>query len=398
VTILDQALADPDTKAIIFSEWVGMLELIREHLEREKIGYAWHTGSVPQKKRRAEINAFKQDPACRIFLCSESGGVGLNLQNASLVINVDLPWNPAKLEQRIARAWRKGQTRPVHVINLIAESTIEHGMLETLAHKQGLADGVLDGIGELSEIKLKKGGQSFLSRLEQTLEIGKVSGPGRGGGGNDSPPDPAIAFATKLHRALGDQLIHCEEHFPAGDAPSKLYIVTLGLGPVTMEAVHDQLKKCYPQFSSDPAWLEENVILMNTASHEAILKLQRAGLIQTNTRAKRDLLRPGENNPPKSDPRLIKLAAERAEEIRAAAVLISAKLHHLAPAHQHNALLKTAQIGAIRNALNPPENLTELREESHRKHLPEALQPFLKTLTQETEIIELQRVLKESQV
>jgi SNF2 family DNA or RNA helicase len=76
----------------------------------------------PQQKRRGEINAFKTDPDCRVFLSTDSGGVGLNLQNASVVINCDLPWNPAKLEQRIARAWRKHQTRPVTVINLVAET------------------------------------------------------------------------------------------------------------------------------------------------------------------------------------------------------------------------------------------------------------------------------------
>ena len=70
---------------------------------------AWHTGSLAQERRRAEINRFKRDPACRLFLSTDSGSVGLNLQAASAVVNVDLPWNPAKLEQRIARAWRKNQ-------------------------------------------------------------------------------------------------------------------------------------------------------------------------------------------------------------------------------------------------------------------------------------------------
>ena len=60
------------------------------------------------------------------------------------MINCDLPWNPAKLEQRIARAWRKHQTESVTVINLVSENTIEHRMLDTLANKQALADGVLD--------------------------------------------------------------------------------------------------------------------------------------------------------------------------------------------------------------------------------------------------------------
>ena len=80
----------------------------------------------------------------------------MNLQNASVVINCDLPWNPAKLEQRIARAWRKHQTRPVTVINLVSENTIEHRMLDTLSNKQALADGVLDRMGNLKEIKLQQ--------------------------------------------------------------------------------------------------------------------------------------------------------------------------------------------------------------------------------------------------
>ncbi len=103
--VIEEALSDPDVKVIVFSEWIGMLEKARAWAEGEGIGFAWHTGGVPQKRRRSEILAFRNDPSCRIFFSTDSGGVGLNLQNASVVINCDLPWNPAKLEQRIARAW-----------------------------------------------------------------------------------------------------------------------------------------------------------------------------------------------------------------------------------------------------------------------------------------------------
>ena len=105
--ILEECRDNQDVKAIIFSEWTRMLELARELCQRLKLGFAWHTGAVPQKRRRAEINLFKSDPGCRVFLSTDSGAAGLNLQNASVVVNCDLPWNPAKLEQRIARAWRK---------------------------------------------------------------------------------------------------------------------------------------------------------------------------------------------------------------------------------------------------------------------------------------------------
>jgi len=105
--ILEECRDNAEVKVLVFSEWERMLELVRGLCRQLKLGFAWHTGSVPQKRRRAEINAFKSDPGCRIFLSTDSGAVGLNLQNASVVINCDLPWNPAKLEQRIARAWRK---------------------------------------------------------------------------------------------------------------------------------------------------------------------------------------------------------------------------------------------------------------------------------------------------
>ena len=134
--ILDDLLEEPDRKIIVFSEWERMLELVRELAAEMGVEAAWHTGSVPQQRRRAEIMRFKQDPACRLFLSTDSGSVGLNLQVASAVVNVDLPWNPARLEQRIARAWRKNQTRSVTVVNLVCEDSIEHGILHLLARSR----------------------------------------------------------------------------------------------------------------------------------------------------------------------------------------------------------------------------------------------------------------------
>lgn len=191
--VLDECLADADVKVIVFSEWTGMLERVREWADSQRIGYAWHTGDVPQKRRRAEILAFRQDPACRLLLSTDSGGVGLNLQNASVVINCDLPWNPARLEQRIARAWRKNQLRAVTVVNLIAEDTIEHGMLASLAQKTELAQGVLDGMGNLAQIKLKG-----------KTGIPETAGAGNGGtaaGRDADTEDAAIRSGGELRRA-----------------------------------------------------------------------------------------------------------------------------------------------------------------------------------------------------
>ena len=143
--LLPDLLAEPGRKVILFSEWERMLQLVREMAEEMGLDFAWHTGSVPQQKRRLEIDRFKRDPDCRLLLSTDSGSVGLNLQVASAVVNLDLPWNPAKLEQRIARAWRKNQRRTVDVINLVTEDSIEHNILHLLDRKQAIAASVLDG-------------------------------------------------------------------------------------------------------------------------------------------------------------------------------------------------------------------------------------------------------------
>jgi len=192
-SILDDILGDdPTAKVIIFSEWVRMLDLVKELLAEKRIVFAEHTGKIPQQKRRAQIRMFKQDPECRIFLSSESGGAGLNLQAANIVINLDLPWNPAKLEQRIARAWRKHQKRSVHVINLVAEGSIENSMLNKLAYKTALADSVLDGAAFKERPTDKAGRQAFAERVGALL-----------GGEAPEPKSPAV---EKPPKALKEEL------------------------------------------------------------------------------------------------------------------------------------------------------------------------------------------------
>jgi len=167
--ILDDILSEPDVKALIFSEWVRMLDLIKELLDAKQIGYAEHTGKIPQRQRREQIKRFKENPDCRIFLSSESGGTGLNLQTANVVINIDLPWNPAKLEQRIARAWRKHQQRSVRVINLVSTNTIENKMIHKLAYKTTLANSVLDGAKFEERPKGASGREAFATRVSELL-------------------------------------------------------------------------------------------------------------------------------------------------------------------------------------------------------------------------------------
>jgi hypothetical protein len=201
--VLGELLAEPDRKVIVFSEWERMLSLVRELSQELGIEFAWHTGSVPQDRRRAEIARFKRDPDCRLFLSTDSGSVGLNLQAASAVVNLDLPWNPAKLEQRIARAWRKNQLRTVDVINLVTEDSIEQAMLHVLSQKQALADGVLDGRDDLKAMKLRSGRRAFIERMSVMMASPATS---------VGPPQPQRTLRDELIEAHGDELLLLETH------------------------------------------------------------------------------------------------------------------------------------------------------------------------------------------
>lgn len=131
-------------KVVIFSQWERMTRLIAQQLDKSGIGYEYLHGGVPSAKRKDLIDNFNDNLASRVFLSTDAGSTGLNLQVASTVINIDLPWNPAVLEQRIARIYRLGQQRNVQVINMVAIGTIEEQMLDKLRFKSAMFEGVLD--------------------------------------------------------------------------------------------------------------------------------------------------------------------------------------------------------------------------------------------------------------
>ena len=159
VEILKDIFENTDNKIVIFSQWERMTRLVARELRDMNIGYEYLFGGVPSKKRKDLISNFNSDKSKRVFLSTDAGGVGLNLQIANIVINLDLPWNPAVLEQRIGRVHRLGQKENVQVINLISKNTIEHKILGTLSFKKSTFDGVLDGGDNrvlMGESKLKK--------------------------------------------------------------------------------------------------------------------------------------------------------------------------------------------------------------------------------------------------
>jgi superfamily II DNA or RNA helicase len=177
MTLLEEMLEEKETKVVVFSQWLRMHELLQRKLDERGWEYVLFHGGVEGSKRKHLVDRFRERPECRIFLSTDAGGVGLNLQHANVVVNVDLPWNPAVLEQRIGRVHRIGQRQPVRVLNLVAENSIEHQMLSVLAFKSSLFAGVLDG-GE-TEVFL---GGTRLSKFMESVE-GVTS--------KLEPPDPA---------------------------------------------------------------------------------------------------------------------------------------------------------------------------------------------------------------
>jgi SNF2 family DNA or RNA helicase len=134
-----------DHKLVVFSQWETMALEAARVLEQLNVGHVVLHGGLPGPQRKAVLERFQTDPACRVFVSTDAGGTGLNLQAADTVVNLELPWNPAVLEQRIARAHRMGQERPVRVINFVTRGTIEEKVMRTLEAKQQMFAGLFDG-------------------------------------------------------------------------------------------------------------------------------------------------------------------------------------------------------------------------------------------------------------
>lgn len=163
--LFDDLFTDPDAKAVVFSQWTRTHDIVIRRLEARGLGYVSFHGGVASDKRSELVDRFRNDKTCRVFLSTDAGSTGLNLQQASTLVNMDLPWNPAILEQRIARIHRMGQERPVRIINFVSKGTIEEGMLSVLAFKRSLSAGILDGGS--SEISL---GGTRLNRFMNDVE------------------------------------------------------------------------------------------------------------------------------------------------------------------------------------------------------------------------------------
>jgi SNF2 family DNA or RNA helicase len=208
-------------KVIIFSEWIKMHRLIGEMLRKKGVGFTELNGKVPVKQRGDLIKGFEQNPECKVFLSTEAGGAGLNLQAADILINFELPWNPAKKNQRIGRIDRLGQkSNKLLIYNLISRNSIEQHIAAGLLVKQSLFESVLSEGSAVNYVDFStKGRSQFIQQLEAlinnqqtgespgTAEIPvEASGETRGAAAlAASPAGPGFAAETPLAEKQAEQ-------------------------------------------------------------------------------------------------------------------------------------------------------------------------------------------------
>ncbi len=193
--LIRQIVLDQGRKVVVFSQWRRMLTLahwaVGDLLAEAGLRAGFFTGAEDQKRRTQNIVEFHDDPNHRILFASDAGGVGLNLQHASnCVINLELPWNPAVLEQRIGRVYRMGQKQPIDVFNLVCEEGIESRIAGLVGSKQAFFKGLFDG--ETDSVQFNESA-SFLARVEKIYEPEKVPGGGQTGDVDEiETPDAAL--------------------------------------------------------------------------------------------------------------------------------------------------------------------------------------------------------------
>jgi len=132
-------------KALVFSQFIGHLDIIREHLDSQNISYQYLDGSTSSRHRKERVEAFQAGEGDLFLISLKAGGLGLNLTAADYVIHMDPWWNPAVEDQASDRAHRIGQTRPVTIYRLVCKNTIEEKIVKLHQEKRDLADSLLEG-------------------------------------------------------------------------------------------------------------------------------------------------------------------------------------------------------------------------------------------------------------
>jgi len=158
-------LRENSHRALVFSQFVAHLTLVRQALDHLKINYLYLDGSTPAARREELVNAFQRGDGELFLISLKAGGLGLNLTAADYVIHLDPWWNPAIEDQASDRAHRIGQTRPVTVYRLVAAATIEEKIIQLHQTKKDLADSLLEG----SDLSARLAYHEMVELLKETV-------------------------------------------------------------------------------------------------------------------------------------------------------------------------------------------------------------------------------------
>ena len=191
--LIEQVVVEQRRKVVVFSQWRKLLRFahwaVQDVLAGAGMRALFFTGAESQRQRQDSLAAFQDDASASVLFSSDAGAVGLNLQHAaSCCINLELPWNPAVLEQRIARIHRLGQTQPIDVYNLVTEDGIEGRIARLLEQKQALFSTLFDGDSD----EVRWSGQSGLvESVKQLVDLPQLP-LAAAGDGSDLEPEPLL--------------------------------------------------------------------------------------------------------------------------------------------------------------------------------------------------------------
>ncbi len=226
--LVRQLVIDQGRKIVVFSQWRRMLNLaqwaVSDSLGDSGLRSGFFTGAEGQRRRTQNIVEFHDDPTFRILFTSDAGTVGLNLQHAAnCVINIELPWNPAVLEQRIGRIYRIGQKLPIDVYNLVTEQGIESRIAALVGSKQAFFKGLFDG--ESDSVQFDQS-SNFLAKVQKFYEPESIEPVASTGSVVEEDPDSSdVGLDDSVADPFDDLLEAADESHdqPAasnGEAPS----------------------------------------------------------------------------------------------------------------------------------------------------------------------------------
>lgn len=171
VRLLEELCLQSNRKAVVFSQWALMTEMVESLVRDMGLGCVRLHGGVSGAKRGEMMERFRSDDSLQVFISTDAGATGLNLQSATALINLDMPWNPAILDQRIARIHRLGQKHKVQIFLLLAEDSYEQRVAQLVKGKRDLFDNVVDPNAEEDVVGVsKKMLQNLIDDLATTSE------------------------------------------------------------------------------------------------------------------------------------------------------------------------------------------------------------------------------------